>query len=213
MACSGSLSGLRQASASLALLLFLMTLSSVAALYEEQAGKYDWIKQHVGDVKIARFGGENIFIASKIGAIAALNNSDGSLTWRVVLDQDQEVTALEMNEEVVFAVTATAHLRAFNAKNGQLMWESWIADETGAFPCRAGIAVAQQQLIVACDGFVASYDANSGRRSWKTALAVPGEGAPSVSSVFVRRDKKATIAITPSWYVPTAYELLCTCTT
>lgn len=176
----------------------LLMAFPAAALFKEQAGKYDWLKQNVGEVTIARFDSDLVYVASREGAIAALRAVDGALAWRVLLDEGTEVTALEVVGGVVLALTAPSHLRAFSP-GGALLWEASLAEEAGAQGCtgRAGMAPSPDgtSVVVACGGFVAAYGAGSGRRSWRAETGAPSSG---VSSVHCASGGMATVATAPA---------------
>lgn len=60
------------------LITLLLMASPTTALFKEQAGKYDWLKQNVGEVTVARFDSDLAYVASREGAIAALRTADGA---------------------------------------------------------------------------------------------------------------------------------------
>ena len=192
------MAAIKRPSSLLSKLIILLTIAhGASALYKEQAGKYDWLKQHVGQVSIARFEGNSIYVASEAGAIAALHATDGSIAWRALLDADQKITALHVKDGIVVALTAPAHLRAFSShRKGQLLWEVGLAaEEAQSCTGQAGLqpTVDGNNVIVACGPMVASYLLSSGRRAWKSTLTAPTGG---VSSIFCDADT-ATIATIP----------------
>ncbi|EKU20217.1 hypothetical protein NGA_0248902 [Nannochloropsis gaditana CCMP526] len=130
---------------------FLFLIPSVYALYEEDAGKFDWHKSLLGPVCHARFEGNFLLLASSYGAVAvaSASNSDGSLLWRQVIplaapvalpvrdggtmDKDEKpaVKVLELvlhpQKRLVMALTrdpSTAALGvwAWRLFDGNLMW-------------------------------------------------------------------------------------------
>ena len=178
----------------LIILLLVMTFSSpVSALYKDQAGKYDWHKQNIGDVKLARFVDNKIIVASKNSVIASLGGGDGSIAWRVVLDNDEQITALEATADVAVALTSSSYVRAFGPQ-GQMLWELWLPsmshdDETSA-GCsgQAKIslvtdAAGKDKLLVFCDNKVVGY-------TLKTGITCSTEGTPSQTSSATAAEKK-----------------------
>ena len=163
--------------------------------WKEQAGKYDWLKEHVGEVKLAQIHKDRIFVASTAGAIAALSTADGSIVWRVLLDKGQEVTSLEVAGDAVIVVTSSGVLRAFGPQ-GQLRWETFLPGSDVGCTGQAGLGVTADgsNVVVGCGEAVAVFSVKTGRRAWRTALTGPASGT---SSVFVG-DKIATIGTIPA---------------
>lgn len=177
------------------IILLLMTFSSANGLLKEQAGKYDWLKQNIGDVKFARIQRDRIFVASRAGAIAALNPADGSIAWRVLLDKGQEATALETAGGVAIVLTSSGLLRAFGPQ-GQLQWEAFLPGTDVGCTGQAGLGIAPDgnTILVGCGEAVAAFSVKSGRRAWRSVLNGPSYGT---SSVFVS-ESTATIASIPA---------------
>ena len=177
------------------IILFLMTFSSANALLKEQAGKYDWLKQNIGDIKFARIQRDRIFVASRAGAIAALNPADGSIAWRVLLDKGQEATGLEAVAGVAVVLTSSGLLRAFGPQ-GQLQWEAFLPGTDLGCTGQAGLGLTADgnTIIVGCGEAVGAFSVNNGRRDWRSALNGPSYGT---SSVFVS-EGTATVASIPA---------------
>jgi hypothetical protein len=178
------------ASTPLIVLFLLMTFfSSVSAIFKDQAGKYDWHKQNIGDVKFARFVEENIIVASKNGVIASLRDGDGSVAWRVVLDSAEEITALEATANVAVVLTTASYVRAFGPL-GQMLWDLYLPatapstgdgnNKGGCFSGQAKISLVtdtagKDKVLVSCDNKLSGY-------TLKTGTSCSTEGTPSKTS-------------------------------
>ncbi|KAG7669833.1 hypothetical protein Ndes2437B_g06022 [Nannochloris sp. 'desiccata'] len=179
---------LPRASSPLIILFLLMTFSSsVSAIYKDQAGKYDWHKQNIGDVKFARFLDDNIVVASKNGVVASLRNGNGSVTWRVVLDDAEQITALEATADVAVVLTTLSYVRAFGP-SGQMLWELYLPamatddgnSKGGCFSGQANMSLVtdtagKDKVLVSCDNTVTCY-------TLKTGVSCSTEGTPSKTS-------------------------------
>ncbi|KAK2106063.1 DUF1620 super [Saguinus oedipus] len=68
--------------------LWAALLISVAAVYEDQVGKFDWRQQYVGKLKFASLefspGSKKLVVATEKNVIAALNSRTGEILWRHV---------------------------------------------------------------------------------------------------------------------------------
>lgn len=109
--------------------LFLFLIASASAIYEEQAGGFDWLQQHVGEITLAKFAARNqlkLYVASTSNAIAALNLRDGSLAWRRVLDDKDNIIDVALLTKPSAFVTLSSGgkmLRAWSTGDGGLLWE------------------------------------------------------------------------------------------
>jgi ER membrane protein complex subunit 1 len=111
------------------------------ALLPEQAGKYDWIKHHIGEVSQAKLSEPYIFVASRSGVVAALDTTSGAIAWRVVLDETDRVQQLEISGGVVFILTSAGYVRAFDATSGRLLWDMYLPVHRGCPSEAAAISV------------------------------------------------------------------------
>lgn len=64
----------------------LLCVCVVNAIYEREAGKNDWTKEFIGNVKFAKFGCDkkDVFVGTK-NVIANINLRTSKITWRRVL--------------------------------------------------------------------------------------------------------------------------------
>ena len=78
------------------LLCMLAAVKSAVAIFEEQAGEYDWYQQHVGLPAQAAFSGSGnfLYMASPSAAVASLNTNSGALQWRQLLEESETPTDL-----------------------------------------------------------------------------------------------------------------------
>lgn len=70
---------------------------STAAIFEEQAGEYDWHRQQIGRITIAQFAARSrsrAFVATEAAVVAALDLRDGSVIWRQVLEESEHIQQL-----------------------------------------------------------------------------------------------------------------------
>lgn len=82
-------------------LITLLLLGSAAwltqAMYEEQAGKYDWKLEQIGKVSKAQFafrGRSRVFVATEAAVVAALDLKNGEVAWRQILSPTETVDQL-----------------------------------------------------------------------------------------------------------------------
>lgn len=105
---------------------------SLPSTAQDQAGQYDWLKQHVGRVSTAVLTGgpqAAIYAASAdAGTLAALAPADGRLLWRRVLAEGDAVTRLVAARKQVLTLSAGGtQLTAWDAATGAA---AWVADLT-----------------------------------------------------------------------------------
>ena len=89
-----------RAIAALVLLAALCT-PGAAALYQDQAGKNEWLRQFVGRARRATLARGRIFLATDAGALAALSLEAGSLVWRRVIGEGDGLAALHVSAKTL----------------------------------------------------------------------------------------------------------------
>lgn len=64
-----------------------LTLTLTSAMFQDEAGMFDWARTNVGHVTHASFSskGKAVVVATDGGVIAALFTKDGGVGWRHVL--------------------------------------------------------------------------------------------------------------------------------
>jgi outer membrane protein assembly factor BamB len=168
----------------LRLLAMLVLCGSALAIHKDQAGKYDWLKQHVGVIEHVQVGADPqalIYVASTTNVLAALRPADGSLLWRKVFDEKDAINAMEIASGVLVTLSSDSRIRAFGGDQGHLLWEVALPGGPGIGE-RAAIAVVpggSGALVVAArSGAVQAYALDSGRKAWSTDVAdAPQAGA------------------------------------
>eukprot|EP00887_Chlorella_sp_A99_P006353 scaffold3.g6353.t1 len=144
--------GATAAAARLALSLLLLA-ACASAVYEDQAGRFDWLRQHVGRVSLATLAARprpRLVVASEAGVVAALSTKDGSLLWRKVLDEQLgPPTHLEVaGSRVAVLADEGRLLQAYDLESGRLLW-SWPLFGAGE---RASLLGASQPSMTVLDG-------------------------------------------------------------
>lgn len=112
-------------------LLLSVLLSSASAIYEDQAGTFDWYKQYVGQPNAVAFipGRERIYVATNQNLLASLQTKAGSVAWRhkyTAQDTLDKILALQKPALVLAASKGGKYLRAWDALEGGFKWESLV---------------------------------------------------------------------------------------
>jgi alcohol dehydrogenase (cytochrome c) len=86
--------------------------------------------------------------------------------------------------DTLFLATLDAHLVALDAKSGRLLWNATVASAKAGYAMTVAPLVVKDKVIVGVAGgefgirgFVAAYDARTGREAWRFNT-VPGPGEP-----------------------------------
>jgi hypothetical protein len=111
-----------------ALVIFLLAFSA-NAVFEDQAGTFDWYKQHIGTVNRAFYHKTKprTFVSTEQHVVAALHLRDGAIIWRRALgDEDQldDVTYVHSLGVVVSLSGHGKYLRAWDQLDGALVWDT-----------------------------------------------------------------------------------------
>lgn len=107
----------------------------VAARFEDQAGAYDWYKQHIGIATSAQFhpSKPRVCVATEQSVVGCLNLRDGSIAWRKSLQTAHAAPSVAYVESSSSLVTASGGLvRAFDLEGG-LKWQRKLPVQSGAF--------------------------------------------------------------------------------
>lgn len=105
------------------LLALCSLIAPAAAIYEDQAGTFDWHKQFVGRPQAVLFspGKERVFLTTGQNLVASLQTKTGSIAWRRQYTQHDSldsVLVLQQPSLVLAASNGGKTLRAWDALEG-----------------------------------------------------------------------------------------------
>ncbi|HJV95495.1 MAG TPA: PQQ-binding-like beta-propeller repeat protein, partial [Albitalea sp.] len=132
-----------------------------------------------------------MFVSTPANQVLALEAATGKLLWRYVRPRPRDVFVLhDTNRGVallgdrVYYAAAEAVLVALDAKTGKEVWTATVADNQSAYYITLAPLVAQGKVLVGASGgefgvrgFVAAFDAQTGKEQWRT-YTVPAPGEP-----------------------------------
>ena len=139
-----------------------------------------------------------MYLTNPGNVIQALNAASGELLWEYRREWAEDFRAggfdqlrnLAIYGENIFVATRDAYLVALNARTGETVWETQIADYRQGYTNAAGVMVVEGKVINGINGctrffeescFITAHDAVTGEELWRTyTIARPGEpGAES----------------------------------
>jgi len=135
-----------------------------------------------------------MFVTSAWSKLYALDARTGAFLWAVEArlpdDMARYVTTHPANrgvaifEDKIYWATLDAHLVALHARTGKVAWERPIEDYRGGYTITLAPLVVNGAVIVGVAGsefgirgFIAAFDAKTGRPLWKT-YTIPAPGEP-----------------------------------
>ena len=132
-----------------------------------------------------------MFVSTPANQVLALEAATGKVLWRYVRPRPKDVFVLhDTNRGVallgdrVYYAAAESVLVALDAKTGKEVWTATVADNQSAYYITLAPLVAQGKVLVGASGgefgvrgFVAAFDARSGKEAWRT-YTVPAPGEP-----------------------------------
>jgi len=90
--------------------------------------------------------------------------------------------------DTVFMATVDAHLVAIDAKNGQPLWKTKVAETSEAYAMTLAPLAIKDKVVVGVAGgehgirgFISAYEARTGKEAWKF-YTIPGPGEPGNES-------------------------------
>ncbi|GAA5817056.1 hypothetical protein MFLAVUS_010593 [Mucor flavus] len=107
----------------LLLLGLLQVIVPATAIYESQAGTFDWHHTWVGHPREAvKIDNDHLAVYSEKNIIASLNTHSGAVEWRQVLDNDLD-QFLATDSGILTLSSLPERAQFWNNTNGQLIWE------------------------------------------------------------------------------------------
>jgi alcohol dehydrogenase (cytochrome c) len=137
-----------------------------------------------------------MYLTQRPNDVVALDAKTGRVFWmyRHTLDPTQIVCCGANNRglailgDTLFMGTLDAHLVAIDAKTGRAVWNTKVAESKGGYSLTHAPLVVKDKVIVGVGGgeygirgFVAAYDARSGREAWRF-YTIPAPGEPGGDS-------------------------------
>ncbi|CAD7698977.1 unnamed protein product [Ostreobium quekettii] len=109
------------------------------AMFEDQAGKYDWRRTFIGAPTAAALHSRKprLSVCTRPGVLATLNLRDGEVWWRHLLDDEGGVDGMAVIEKIGVVVTLSGggrRLRAWDQLEGALRWEEAVGRGDGGGP-------------------------------------------------------------------------------
>jgi alcohol dehydrogenase (cytochrome c) len=132
-----------------------------------------------------------MFVATPGNQVLALDARTGSLLWRYRRPLPEDVVLLHgtsrgvaLYRDKLFFAAGEAVLVALDAKTGTEVWTKKVAENKDGYYMSVAPLVADGKVIVGASGgemgirgFVAAYDAETGKEAWRT-YTVPAPGEP-----------------------------------
>ena len=128
-----------------------------------------------------------IFLINPNNVIQAVDAKRGELIWEYHSGPESggDMRNIALHGTNVIHATTDARLLAIDARNGQKVWETRIADSTRGFSNSSGPIVVNDTIIVGLAGcaryddqgcWISAYDAKTGGLKWKfDTIAQPGQ--------------------------------------
>lgn len=132
-----------------------------------------------------------MFVATPMNQVIAVDAKSGDMLWRYQREIPEELFQLHPTSRGVgllgdslFIATTDSYLVALDAKTGKVQWETKVEDYAKGYYMTLAPLTANGKVVVGVSGgeygirgFVAAYDAKSGKEVWKT-YTIPGPGDP-----------------------------------
>ncbi len=137
-----------------------------------------------------------MYLTQRPNDVIALDAKTGRMFWlyrytnsgRQTVCCGAENRGVAILGDTLFMGTLDAHLVAIDAKNGKPLWNKQVADDKLAYSITVSPLVVKDKVIIGVGGaeygirgFVAAYDAKSGREVWRF-YTIPGTGEPGIET-------------------------------
>ena len=132
-----------------------------------------------------------MFFSTPSHQVVAIDAKTGTILWRYIKEVDENVIAphptsrgVALYGDKVFFAANDAVLVALNARTGQQVWMTTVAENRNGYYMTLAPLVADGKVMVGASGgelgvrgFIAAYDPDTGRQLWRT-YTVPAPGEP-----------------------------------
>lgn len=149
----------------------------------------EWVwNMHEGDSEPAPLVYNGIvYLINPGNVIQALDGKSGELIWEHWTGpaNAQDMRNIAMYEDKIIQATTDARLVALDARTGEQVWETMIADNSKGFSNSSGPIIADGKVIVGLAGcaryipedcYISAWDANNGDPLWRfNTIAKAGE--------------------------------------
>lgn len=140
----------------------------------------EWVwNMHEGDSQPAPIVYNGVmFLINTSNIIQALDASNGELIWEHAAGPatSEDMRNIAIHDDKIIHATTDARLLALDARTGEPVWETIIADNSRGFENSSGPLIADNKVIVGLAGcaryipedcYVSAYDAATGELSWR----------------------------------------------
>jgi len=141
-----------------------------------------------------------MFVATPGNQVLAIDAKKGDLLWRFKRPIPEDMLLLHptsrgvaLYRDKVFFAAADAVLIALDAKTGKEVWKATVEDYAHGYYMSLAPLVADGKVMVGASGgelgvrgFIAAFDAETGKPVWKT-YTVPAPGEPGSENLAKRR--------------------------
>jgi alcohol dehydrogenase (cytochrome c) len=154
-----------------------------------------------------------MYLTQRPNEVVALDAKTGRVFWiyRYTLSPTQIVCCgannrgLAMLGDTLYMGTLDAYLVAIDAKSGRPLWKTQVAEATAGYSLTHAPLAVKDKVIVGVGGgeygirgFVAAYDAKSGREAWRF-YTIPGPGEPGFESWAACPPNATTYCDSEAW--------------
>ena len=136
-----------------------------------------------------------MFVTTPHGHLLALDARTGELLWRYERELPEDLFQMHPTNrgvalfgDKVYMATTDAYLVALNARTGEVEWEAEVEDYASGYYMTLAPLAASGKIMVGVSGgefgirgFVAAFDAETGKPAWKT-YTIPAPGEPGSES-------------------------------
>ncbi|ORX56173.1 DUF1620-domain-containing protein [Hesseltinella vesiculosa] len=162
-------------------ILLCISLFSVSALYESQAGVIDWLQTWIGKPQwmseYQRDDQSHLLVFTERHVLASLSTATGALEWRQVLESD--IASPQKTEHGLLTVSKTgdALIRFWDFHSGRLLWQRTF--EGNSLGVKNGIHVLDdgQRAIVIFESGAALLHLTVGEVEWISNEGLPSDGS------------------------------------
>jgi hypothetical protein len=155
------------------LFLLCLQLKIIVAIYDEQAGEFDWLKENIGIIEHSVTGTlkyhDKLFVSTSNSVISSIGKNNGISDWRNVLPKNIIIKDIVVSTKRLFIITKhnnISNVKALSLDKGYILWETSITSNDNDITDIL-IETSKQGLTILSGNAIHFLDMTTGTMLWK----------------------------------------------
>lgn len=151
----------------------LLKLNNIEAIFEEQSGEFDWLKENIGNIEHSVTGTskyhDKLFVSTSNSVITSIGKNNGISDWRNVLPKNTIIKDIVVSTKSLFLITKNNNVstcKALSLDAGYILWETAITSNDNDITDIV-IETSKQGLSILSGNSIHFLEMSTGVMLWK----------------------------------------------